>query len=30
VDWPLAPGAHRLRAEAEGAAPSDEIEFWVE
>lgn len=30
VDWPLAPGAHRLRAEADGAAPSDEVEIVVE
>lgn len=30
LDWPLAPGAHRLRAEADGAAPSDEVEISVE
>jgi penicillin-binding protein 1C len=30
LDWPLSPGAHRLRVEADGAPPSEEIEFWVE
>ncbi|AUX44027.1 glycosyl transferase [Sorangium cellulosum] len=29
-DWPLAAGAHRLRVEADGAAPSEEIAFSVE
>ena len=30
VDWPLARGDHRLRVEADGAAPSEEVEFSVE
>ncbi|WP_437668557.1 penicillin-binding protein 1C [Sorangium sp. So ce131] len=29
-DWPLAAGAHRLRVEADGVAPSEEIVFSVE
>jgi penicillin-binding protein 1C len=30
LDWRLAGGAHRLRVEAEGAAASDDVEFWVD
>jgi penicillin-binding protein 1C len=30
IDWPLARGEHRIRVEADGAAPSDEVELSVE
>jgi penicillin-binding protein 1C len=30
LDWRLAGGAHRLHVEADGAAASDGVEFWVE
>jgi hypothetical protein len=30
LDWALVPGAHRQCVEADGAVPSDEVEFWVE